>query len=294
VKPFRFCPACGTGIAEPHPEKGSTCSSCGRTWYRNSVPTVGAVIVSDGKALVARRAADPHKGRFDSPGGFLEVGEEALDGLRREIREELGVEIDVESSDYINATVHTYGDEDDYVLALSFAARIVSGEPKPDDDVAEVRWVGPDELDEIEWAWEHNREDTRRALQVARRDKKQLHDQVRMMGLVRVVAGASLIVLPRLSIRFWMGADETESASLRTAVRALGARDLAIGVGQLTALDTGAPVRPWVEAAVLSDAGDAVNSMFFMKDSPWLLRLIWTVVPGAFAWLGARHAADLD
>jgi ADP-ribose pyrophosphatase YjhB (NUDIX family) len=152
-------------MAEPQPEKGSTCSSCGRTWYRNSVPTVGAVIVSDGKALVARRAADPHKGRFDSPGGFLEAGEEALDGLRREIREELGVEIDVKPSDYINATVHTYGDEDDYVLALSFAARIVSGEPTPDDDVAEVKWVGPDELEEIEWAWEHNREDTRRALQ---------------------------------------------------------------------------------------------------------------------------------
>jgi hypothetical protein len=129
---------------------------------------------------------------------------------------------------------------------------------------------------------------------VAHRDKKELHAQLRMMGLVRVVAGASLIVLPRLSIRFWMGADETESASLRTAVRALGARDLAIGMGQLTALDTGAPVRPWVEAAVLSDAGDAVNSMFFMKDSPWLLRLVWTVIPGASAWLGAQHAADLD
>lgn len=129
---------------------------------------------------------------------------------------------------------------------------------------------------------------------MARKHKQELHDQLRMTGLIRVVAGATLIVLPRLSIRFWMGADETESASLRTAVRAVGARDLAIGVGQLTALDTGAPVRPWVEAAVLSDAGDAVNSLFFMKDSPWLLRLAWAAIPGAFAWLGAQHAADLD
>lgn len=129
---------------------------------------------------------------------------------------------------------------------------------------------------------------------MASKHKQELHDQLRMTGLIRVVAGAALIVLPRLSIRFWMGADETGSASLRTAVRAVGARDLAIGVGQLTALDTGAPVRPWVEAAVLSDAGDAVNSLFFMKDSPWLLRLAWTAIPAAFAWLGAQHAADLD
>lgn len=165
MKPFRFCPACGTAIGEPQPEEGSTCPSCHRTWYRNSAPTVGAVIMRDSKALISRRGSDPHKGLFDSPGGFLEAGEEALEGLRREIREELGVEIDVEPTDYIDATVHTYGDEDDYVLALSFAARIVSGDPQPDDDVAEIKWVGPDELDDIDWAWEHNREDTRRALQ---------------------------------------------------------------------------------------------------------------------------------
>ncbi|MQB00360.1 MAG: NUDIX domain-containing protein [Actinobacteria bacterium] len=165
VKPFRFCPACGTAIAEPEPERGSTCPSCSRTWYRNPAPTVGAVIVRDGKALIARRGTDPHEGRFDSPGGFLEAGEDALAGLRREIREELGVGIDVDPSDYIDATVHTYGDEDDYVLALSFAARLVSGRPQANDDVADIRWVGPDELDDVEWAWEHNREDTRRALQ---------------------------------------------------------------------------------------------------------------------------------
>jgi ADP-ribose pyrophosphatase YjhB (NUDIX family) len=164
MKPFKFCPACATEIGEPKPEDGATCSSCGRTWYRNSAPTVGAVIVRDGKALVSRRGSDPHKGRFDTPGGFLEAGEDALAGLRREIREELGVEIDVDHDDFIAATVHEYGDEGDYVLAMSYAATLVSGEPEPDDDVAEIRWVDLEGLETLDFAWEHNREDTRRAL----------------------------------------------------------------------------------------------------------------------------------
>jgi len=164
VKPFRYCPACGNEVDEPAPEEGSTCSSCDRTWYGNSAPTVGAVIVRGGQAMITRRGSDPKKGLYDSPGGFLEAGEDPLEGLRREIHEELGVEIDVSHSGYLGAAVHTYGDEDDYVLALSFVARIVSGEPVADDDVAEIAWVSDEQLDLVEWAWEHNREHTRRAL----------------------------------------------------------------------------------------------------------------------------------
>lgn len=127
-----------------------------------------------------------------------------------------------------------------------------------------------------------------------RKDKQELHDQLRVMGFVRVVLGLALIVLPRLSLRFWMGAEESDSVRLRAAARSLGARDVAIGVGQLTALDTGAPVKGWVEAAVLSDAADAANALFFMRDVPPLLRLAWIVIPGAYAWMGAQYAAELD
>ena len=153
---FRFCPADGTPLGEPRPSGGATCPECGRSWYRNSAPTVGAAIVRDGRALVTVRAVEPEKGKVDVPGGFLEVGEHPVDGLKREAREELGVEVQVEGNPVMLAT-HTYGPDGIWVLAIGFRARIVEGEPRPADDVAEIRWVSAEKIDDIDFAWEHDR-----------------------------------------------------------------------------------------------------------------------------------------
>jgi ADP-ribose pyrophosphatase YjhB (NUDIX family) len=62
--------------------------------------------VRDGKALVTVRAREPEKGRIDVPGGFVEVGEHPVKGIEREVREELGVEIEVAEKPVLMAT-HT-------------------------------------------------------------------------------------------------------------------------------------------------------------------------------------------
>lgn len=162
--PFRFCPADGTPLGDPRPSGGVTCPGCGRSWYRNSAPTVGAVILRDGRALVTVRAIEPEKGKVDVPGGFLEIGEHPVEGLMREVREELGVEVEVGERPVLLAT-HTYGPEGVWVLAMGFRARIVDGEPRPADDVAEVRWISAGEVDGLDFAWEHDREFVRAALE---------------------------------------------------------------------------------------------------------------------------------
>ncbi len=164
AEPFRYCPADGTKLGEPRPSGGTTCPHCGRSWYRNSAPAVGAVVVEDGRALVTVRAREPEKGRLDLPGGFLGVGEHPVDGLVREVREELGVQIEVLEPPILLAT-HTYGPDGQYVLAIGFRARIVAGEPDPTDDVAEIRWVSPQELDSADFAWGHDQRMVREALQ---------------------------------------------------------------------------------------------------------------------------------
>ncbi len=164
TEPFRYCPADGTRLGEPRPSGGTTCPLCGRSWYRNSAPSVGAAIVRDGRALVTVRAREPEKGRVDVPGGFLGVGEHPENGLAREVREELGLDVDVLGPPVLLAT-RTYGSGGVWVLAIGFRARLVgSDEPEPTDDVAEVRWVSLDELDGLDFAWEHDRWFVREAL----------------------------------------------------------------------------------------------------------------------------------
>ena len=158
MKPFRFCPACATPLDDPEPEGGSTCPACGRSWYRNSAPTAGAAIVRGDRVLLSKRARDPFKGRFDVPGGFLLAGEHPVVGLKREVGEELRVQIDVSVDDCVSMATHTYGDEGDFVLALGFVARLVSGEPSAGDDVADIAWANRDEVVDLEFAWEHDRE----------------------------------------------------------------------------------------------------------------------------------------
>ncbi|MDQ4026059.1 MAG: NUDIX domain-containing protein [Actinomycetota bacterium] len=162
--PFRFCPVDGTPLEDPDKEGGTRCPSCGRSWYRNSSPVVGCVVVRDGRALATVRGIEPHKGKLDVPGGFLLNGEHPVDGLKREIEEELGIEIDVADRDLVQMVPHVYAHEDDFNLALGFRARWVSGDVRAGDDVADVRWVSPDEVDELEWAWEHDRQLVRKVL----------------------------------------------------------------------------------------------------------------------------------
>jgi ADP-ribose pyrophosphatase YjhB (NUDIX family) len=132
------------------------------------------VILEGDRALVTVRAREPQKGRLDLPGGFLEVGEHPVEGLAREAREELGIEVEVFEPPILLAT-HTYGADGQYVLAIGFRARILSGEPDPTDDVAEVRWVSAGELDRADFAWEHDRRMVRAALEELRGEGAERH-----------------------------------------------------------------------------------------------------------------------
>ena len=98
--------------------------------------------------LLARRAFDPYKGYWDIPGGFLEEGEHPLDGLRRELREETG--LDVEPLEFLGVWMDRYGGDStaDATLNLYWTARVVAGEAQAADDVSELAWFEPAELPE--------------------------------------------------------------------------------------------------------------------------------------------------
>jgi NAD+ diphosphatase len=139
------CPRCGATLAGD--ETRMECPSCASVFYANSAPTVcGLVEGEDGRLLLGRRAIEPFFGMWDTLGGFLHEGEEVEDGLRRELREETG--LDVEPIAFLGAWVDRYGDDSAAVhtLNLYWIVRPTGGVPVPADDVSELAWFAPDEL----------------------------------------------------------------------------------------------------------------------------------------------------
>ena len=113
--------------------------------YANPAPTASALVLDEGgRVLLARRADEPGAGLWDLPGGFIAEGEDPLEALRRELREEAGVEI--EPGEYVGTIPDRYGEEGPWTLNLYWTARIAAGEPEPADDVAAFAWFAPEAL----------------------------------------------------------------------------------------------------------------------------------------------------
>lgn len=66
------------------------CPDCGFVYYHNIAAATGCVIQTGERVLLLVRGKEPAAGKLDLPGGFVDCGEGLLEGLCRELREELG------------------------------------------------------------------------------------------------------------------------------------------------------------------------------------------------------------
>lgn len=106
---------------------------------------VGAAIVRHARVLAARRTTPPEAaGRWELPGGKVEVGETPLAAIEREIAEELGCDIEV--TDWLGSRSVI---ADSFVLIVAMA-RLTRGEPEATEH-DQLRWLGRDELMEVDW-----------------------------------------------------------------------------------------------------------------------------------------------
>jgi ADP-ribose pyrophosphatase YjhB (NUDIX family) len=86
---FQYCPACGSrGIG--FSGNRFHCPACGFVYYHNTAAATGCVIRSGEGLLLLVRGKEPALGKLDLPGGFVNPGEGALEGLLRELEEEIG------------------------------------------------------------------------------------------------------------------------------------------------------------------------------------------------------------
>jgi 8-oxo-dGTP diphosphatase len=105
----------------------------------------GALFDASGRVLIAQRPAGKHMaGGWEFPGGKLDPGEEPLAGLKRELHEELGIE--VHAAEPLIAYEHQYPER--RVLLDLWVVTSYTGEPQALDAPA-LQWVALDALDQV-------------------------------------------------------------------------------------------------------------------------------------------------
>jgi ADP-ribose pyrophosphatase YjhB (NUDIX family) len=119
-----------------------------RNYPERPYAAVSAAIIRDGRVLIVRRANAPMQGIFTLPGGVVEVGETLHEALLREIREETSLAIEPVALAGHREVITRDGDGriERHFIILAFAARWLSGEPKLNHELAEARWVRPEEI----------------------------------------------------------------------------------------------------------------------------------------------------
>ena len=107
---------------------------------RHSVSVTGVITDDRGRALLIRRR-DNH--RWEPPGGVLELAEGIHDGLRREVREETG--LDVEPI----ALTGVYKNMNRAIIALVFRCKTTGGQLSTTDETEVVRWATETDIREL-------------------------------------------------------------------------------------------------------------------------------------------------
>ena len=173
---FQYCPSCASKKITFKVNQ-FRCPDCGFVYYHNTAAATGCIIQVGEKIVVLVRGKEPSLGKLDLPGGFIDPGEGLLEGLLRELREELGWEPPIPQgtnpaevfrlfASFPN--VYHYRNIDYNTCDVYFtvsAPGLTEKDLSPEaGEIAGIRFMRPDEIKPGELAFES----TRRAIEVFR------------------------------------------------------------------------------------------------------------------------------
>jgi 8-oxo-dGTP diphosphatase len=119
-----------------------------REYPERPVVGVGGVVIAEGRALLIRRGHPPLKGEWSIPGGTLELGETIMEGTRRELEEETGIQVRV--LDLIEVFERIFPDGSGrpqyHFVIIDHLCEVAGGEARAGGDVTDVAWVAEQEL----------------------------------------------------------------------------------------------------------------------------------------------------
>lgn len=104
---------------------------------------VGAIVFNGASVLLVKRGNEPAKGQWAVPGGRIRLGESLQEALKREIKEETNIEIEVGALIYAFDVIQKdeAGKVGLHYVVLDYEAKYLRGEIKAGDDAADVMWV---------------------------------------------------------------------------------------------------------------------------------------------------------
>jgi 8-oxo-dGTP diphosphatase len=115
----------------------------------DALPRVGsALLVKDdrGRVLLGQRNKDPQRGSWVIPGGKIHAFERIAEAAARELQEETGLTVEVGSQFRVYEIVNP---PNEHRIVIYSWAKVTGGTPQASDDLSEVRFFRPDELDDI-------------------------------------------------------------------------------------------------------------------------------------------------
>lgn len=149
LEKFKYCPVCGSDHFVVNNFKSKKCEDCGFTYYANPCSATAAFIVNENdEMLVVRRAKEPALGTYDLPGGFCDMGETVEEGMRREIKEETGLEVQDIQYLFSSPNVYQYSGMGIHTLDMDYLVRVKGGRLaiQAADDAAEAFWIPINEV----------------------------------------------------------------------------------------------------------------------------------------------------
>lgn len=146
---LNYCHICGGELLKK--ADYFICRKCSQHLYQNPKPCVEiAIFNKEGQLLLSKRGVEPQKGKYDLPGGFVDINDSSLeDALAREIKEEL--DTDISTLKNLNFVLsysadYPYGNDTYKTLISAFVANTNMTKFTAKDDVEELKWFYPSEI----------------------------------------------------------------------------------------------------------------------------------------------------
>jgi len=139
----QFCGRCGARLRDKAGERAKECPACGHVVYPRVSPAM-MVLVTRGKELLLARANRFPQAMYSALAGFVEPGESIEDCIHREVREEVGVEVD--RLQYVASQSWPFP----HSLMIAFTAEYAGGDMHPcDEEIVEAGWFPIDALPQL-------------------------------------------------------------------------------------------------------------------------------------------------